>query len=78
VNICTGRPVSLNSLVHQLAALAGRPDLAAPGTLPARPGDPPFLVGDTSRLAATGFTPQHSIDDILANAVSSSVRAEKY
>ncbi len=78
VNICTGRPVSLESLVHQLAALAGRPDLAAPGTLPARPGDPPFLVGDASRLAATGFTPQHSIEDILADAVSSWVRAEKY
>lgn len=69
VNICTGNPVSLGTIVHQLASLAGRPDLAAPGTLPIRPGDPSFLVGDPGRLAATGFTPEYGLADILAHAM---------
>jgi len=70
VNICTGRPVSLGALVRQLATLAGRPDLAEPGTQPIRPADPSFLVGDPGRLAATGFAPEYDLSDILAAALS--------
>ena len=69
VNLCTGQPVSLGAIVHQLATLAGRPDLAAAGTLPIRTGDPIFLVGDPGRLAAAGFTPEYGLADILADAM---------
>jgi nucleoside-diphosphate-sugar epimerase len=69
VNIATGKGVSLTELATRMAELAGRPDLAAPGTLPARAGDPPVLLADVTRLHALGFRPAHTLDDTLRAAL---------
>jgi nucleoside-diphosphate-sugar epimerase len=69
VNVCTGVPVAIGEVARRLADLAGRPDLAAPGGLPARPGDPAFMVGSAARLAASGFRPAYDLDRTLADAL---------
>lgn len=70
VNVATGQGVTLAALATRMATLAGRPELAAPGTLPARAGDPPVLLADTTRLHETGFRPRHTLDDTLRGALA--------
>jgi nucleoside-diphosphate-sugar epimerase len=51
--------------------MVGRPDLVHLGSLPARPGEPPVLVADVSRLRGeTGFQPRFKLEDTLAAALS--------
>jgi nucleoside-diphosphate-sugar epimerase len=69
VNVCTGIPVAIGQVARRLAELAGRPDLAAPGSLPDRAGDPAFMVGAADRLAADGFRPAFDLDRMLADAL---------
>jgi nucleoside-diphosphate-sugar epimerase len=49
---------------------AGRPDLARPGSLPDREGDPPRLVADVSRLREeVGFAPRIGPAECLKGTV---------
>jgi nucleoside-diphosphate-sugar epimerase len=50
INIASGRGIRLAQLARQAAAALGRLDLLRLGALPPRPGDPPVLIGDISRL----------------------------
>jgi nucleoside-diphosphate-sugar epimerase len=70
VNVATGQGVTLAALATRMATLAGRPELAAPGTLPARAGDPPALLADAARLYETGFRPRHTLDETLRDALA--------
>jgi nucleoside-diphosphate-sugar epimerase len=70
VNVATGQGVTLAALATRMATLAGRPELAAPGTLPARAGDPPALLADATRLHETGFRPRHALDNTLRDALA--------
>ena len=59
VNIGSGDPVTVRTVVNTLAEAAGRPDLLRPGELPDREGDPPRLVADVTRLREeVGFAPR--------------------
>lgn len=56
-NICSGEPVELGAVVCTLAQLCGADPAPVLALATARPGDPPLLVGDNTRLLATGWRP---------------------
>jgi len=53
VNVGSGRPVSLKSIIQRIAELLGRPELLALGAIPPSATDTPLVVADTTRLKAT-------------------------
>jgi nucleoside-diphosphate-sugar epimerase len=62
VNIASGEPVTVRSIVEALAEAAGRPDLLDVGALAARPGDPDEISADVTRLRdEVGFRPAFSL-----------------
>ena len=70
VNICSGKPVPISSLVLQLGQLLGREDLLQLGKLPTRPDDPPFLVGDVQKLQKeVGWSPKYSLQKRLQESI---------
>lgn len=71
INVARGVPASIGLIAGALARLAGRPDLLAIGALPARPGDPPSLLADTTRLGRElGFVPRFDLAAMLADALA--------
>ena len=50
VNVASGVPVTLKSIVTQIGAALGRPELIELGAIPARPNDVPLVVADVRRL----------------------------
>jgi nucleoside-diphosphate-sugar epimerase len=69
VNVCSGEPVSLRSVVELVADTAGRPDLLRFGALAHRPGETLFLAGDSTRLRGLGWRPRWTLEDGLRDAV---------
>ncbi|HYT72980.1 MAG TPA: GDP-mannose 4,6-dehydratase [Gemmatimonadales bacterium] len=69
-NVASGQEIALEELFYRLAQLVGvRPIPEADPDL-MRGGDIPHLVGDAAKLrAATGWTPRHSLDDILRDVL---------
>lgn len=66
VNIASGQPISLRTLVERIADLIGRRDLLRLGAIPAAPTDTPLVVGDISRLSTDlGWAPAFSLDEGL-------------
>jgi nucleoside-diphosphate-sugar epimerase len=66
VNIASGTPVPVRSIVEGLAKTAGRPDLLDVGALPARPDEPDALVADVARLRdEVGFAPAIGLEQGL-------------
>jgi nucleoside-diphosphate-sugar epimerase len=62
VNIATGEPVRIRDVVTLLGELAGRPDRIALGAIPDRPGDPPLLTADVTRLRdEVGWRPAYDL-----------------
>lgn len=60
VNICTGVPLGLGEAMLAMAvACGGGPSAIALGAKADRAWDPPYLVGDPSRLVAAGWRPRH-------------------
>jgi nucleoside-diphosphate-sugar epimerase len=70
VNVASGMPITVAELVSRVGALTGRSDLIRLGALPDRPGEPPNLWGDASRLTTTGFAPSYSHDDTIRAMIS--------
>jgi len=70
LNVCSGAGTPLVDLVRAVGEEIGRPELIRLGALAPRQGDPPRLVGDASRLNATGWQPTWQ----LRNAVQDVVR----
>ncbi|MCU0312663.1 MAG: NAD(P)-dependent oxidoreductase [Solirubrobacteraceae bacterium] len=70
VNIGSGEPVSVREVVAAVARAAGAPDLVRFGARPARPGDPPRIVADASRLHAAGIRPAVALDEGAARCVA--------
>lgn len=64
-NIATGQGHRIRDVAARMADLAGRPELLRIGALPARPDDPPRLVGEASRLWALTETTPTPLDDSL-------------
>jgi UDP-glucose-4-epimerase GalE len=66
LNLGAGKGASVKSVIRQAEKLFGK---AIPLVVePRRAGDPPVLVADISRATALlGWTPQHSLEDILSD-----------
>jgi UDP-glucuronate decarboxylase len=63
INVGSGRPVTLKTIIRRVADLMGRPELIALGAIPASPTDKPLVVADTTRLQATlNWTPAWDLD----------------
>lgn len=71
VNVCSGRAVSLEDVVGQLVAEARAPVAVDHDPALVRPGDPPYVVGDASRLRAlTGWSPRIPLEQTLHDTVA--------
>lgn len=60
VNVCSGNPISLRSLMEQVGRELGRPDLLLFGERPYRPGEVMNLTGRPERLLRTGWRAAHT------------------
>lgn len=70
-NVCSGRAVRIGDLAERLVALSSSPMRLVPDPDLLRPVDIPVLLGDNTRLReATGWAPQYSIDDTLADLMA--------
>jgi len=70
VNIGSGEPVAVRTVVETVARACGRPDLVQFGARPAPPGDPPLLVADVARLRGLGWRPKVPLEDGLREVVN--------
>lgn len=64
-NICSGQGVKIGEVVRTLARLCDADPGPVLALTSARPGDPPMLVGDITRLLATGWQPTQSLEQGL-------------
>jgi len=70
VNIGSGAAVAVRDVVAAVAAAAGRPELVRWGALPQRPGDPPVLEADVSRLVdEVGWRPSVPLEEGIERTV---------
>lgn len=68
-NICSGQAVQVGEVVRTLARLCGADPAPVLVLATARPGDPALLVGDNSRLLATGWRSTLTLEQGLAAMV---------
>lgn len=70
VNIASGVGVTVGDLLDRIVQLTGRPELVRRGDRPDRPGEPPLLLADVTRLREeVGFQPLWGLDEGLAATV---------
>ncbi len=70
VNVGSGQPLAIASLVQKLAELCDRPDLPRFGALPDRPDEPAYMVADVGRLRGeTAFNETFDLSGELAATV---------
>ena len=69
INISSGIPLTVNTLMNTLGELTGRRDLLEVGKLPPRAGEPVNLWGDAGPLHHAGFLPRWTLRDSLKVAV---------
>ena len=62
VNIGSGRPVTVRTVVETLARVMGRPDDVDFGARPMPAGEPPAIVADITRLQSIGWSPQVTLE----------------
>jgi GDP-4-dehydro-6-deoxy-D-mannose reductase len=74
-NVASGEGTSIRTLAERVLKRAGvTADIVNDPAL-MRPADNPILVGDSSRLrAATGWRPEHSLDDIIDDLLNAATR----
>lgn len=65
VNICSGQPVQVEYVVRVLANLLHADPMQVLNLATQRPGDPHMLVGDNTKLRATGWTPDWTLEEGL-------------
>lgn len=71
VNVASGEARTLREVIEAVGRAAGRPELLDIGALPARPGDPPELVADVTRLREeAGFHARIRLEEGLAETVA--------
>ena len=69
VNICSGKPIQLRTLVGAVAGLLGRPNLVHFGKRPISPDEPAIIVGDNERLLNLGWHPQAEFNESLIQTI---------
>jgi UDP-glucose 4-epimerase len=66
-NVGTGTGASVREVIEAIGAVSGL--AVAPRIAPRRPGDPPYLVGDPSRIAEVlGWRASRGLTEIVASA----------
>jgi nucleoside-diphosphate-sugar epimerase len=71
VNVVSGQPASLRTVIETISARIGRPELVQLGARLRAAGDPEILAGIAGRLhAETSWRPQHSLDSGLADTIA--------
>lgn len=66
VNVCSGIPRQIRDVVSEIGRLLGAGDRVLPDAQARAPGDPRWIIGDDSRLRATGWRPGTSFSQRLA------------
>ena len=66
-NICSGHPVQLAAMVHQIAHLYGADPRVILDLSTVRESEPQVLVGSNQKLTALGWRAQHKLADITKN-----------
>lgn len=74
VNICSGTPVAMRSVLETVERLVGAPGLVRFGEVPYPADEPMRLWGSNERLRALGWNPRFGLEDGLADAVESWMR----
>ena len=70
-NVCSGDDIQIGDLARRLLALSEVELELRTGSVELRPVDVPVLRGDATRLrAATGWTPEYSLDETLADVLA--------
>jgi len=70
VNIGSGAPIALKTIVSLVGEQIGRPELIALGAIPPRPNDVPLVVADVRRLRdEVGWQPEIELHDGLAQTI---------
>lgn len=70
VNIASGEPVAISTIVNLISSKIGRPDLVRFGAVPVPADDPPMIVADTRRLNdEVGWTPEFDLEKGLNKAI---------
>ena len=71
VNIGSGQPVKIRTLVEMIARLVGGGENVEFGPMPASVEEPPLLVADVRKLRAhTGWKPTHSLEERLLQTIT--------
>jgi nucleoside-diphosphate-sugar epimerase len=71
VNVASGQPVTVASIVRQIADACGRPELVRLGALEYSRGDPKFICADVRKLTdGTSWKPRWGLADGLAETVA--------
>ncbi|MBF6569632.1 MAG: NAD(P)-dependent oxidoreductase [Candidatus Binataceae bacterium] len=71
VNIGSGVPVTIGTLVSTIAEAIGMPERVDFGAMAAPPNDPLVLIPDVRRLRGeVGWTPRFSLDDGIAHTIN--------
>jgi nucleoside-diphosphate-sugar epimerase len=72
VNVASGEPVTVRSVVERIASITGRAALVRWGALDRPAGDPPVLLADVARLhEEVGFSPSIDLEAGLQATVAS-------
>jgi nucleoside-diphosphate-sugar epimerase len=70
VNVGSGEPVAVRSVIETVAEECGRPELVRFGARPTPANDPPLLVADVTRLRdELGWQPRIALEDGLRECV---------
>ena len=65
VNLGTGEPIRLSTMLEQLGKISKRPELLHLRDQPAKSTNPPILIADTRRIRSIGWMPSIDIGDGL-------------
>lgn len=70
VNIASGEPVALKTVIQTIADVLGKSNLVKLGAIPAREGEAPLVVADVRRLKEeVGWEPQFTIQSGLESTI---------
>ena len=70
INIASGNPVKLRTLIEIIANNIGRPDLLEWGALPVPKNDPPFLAANVNKLRnRVGWNPKYNLKNGIAETI---------
>lgn len=68
-NVCSGKGMRVREIAERVLKRAGVSAEISSDTALLRPIDVPILIGDNSKLRATGWEPARSIDDIIDDLI---------